>query len=364
MTKVALVPLEDVGDAELGAWSGLASRALEPNPFFEPAMMLSAFRLLPHDSGLALLVVSSGARWQACMPVVPVTRWRGSPFSALSTWRHDYSFLSTPLLDREAASDAADALVAFLRRGAKRWRFLVLDWVGEGAALEHIEAAARARRVPFVRFNSFSRAFLRRRDDGDYLAALGKETRRRLGQRRRALERKVGAPRVVERAGGDREAVELFLALEASGWKGQEGTALLSRPEDAEFFRELCDAFARDDRLEVRELDVDEKVLAMSCRIRAGEGTFCFKVAYDEEYKSYAPGNQLEIDNLEYFHECHGSSWVDSCADPGNDFFNRLFPDRRTLSTVVIACGGLRGTAVVRALQLARRLRRGFRRGS
>ncbi len=35
------------------------------------------------------------------------------------------------------------------------------------------------------------------------------------------------------------------------------------------------------------------------------------------------------------FHEDRAEQWQDSCADPDNEMINRLWPDRRRLSTTV-----------------------------
>ena len=143
---------------------------------------------------------------------------------------------------------------------------------------------------------------------------------------------------------GDPEAVERFLRLEADGWKGREGTAMLDLPGHADFFREVCERFAALGRLQLYELRAGERTVAMKVNLLAPPGLFMFKIAHDEELGKFSPGVHLELENVERFLETD-LKWMDSCADPHNQMINRLWPDRRQLTSIVLARGGLRGRA-------------------
>src|SRR3712207_8273461 len=47
---------------------------------------------------------------------------------------------------------------------------------------------------------------------------------------------------------------------------------------------------------------------------------------------------------VEIFHGT-SSTWSDSCAAPDNEMINRLWPDRRSLATLLVPTGGGRGAA-------------------
>ena len=106
---------------------------------------------------------------------------------------------------------------------------------------------------------------------------------------RRRLQERVGELTVRDRS-GERDAYEEFLALERSGWKGTAGTAMASDPGHAEFFRELCSAFADAGRLQLLSLDGEQRTVAMKCNLIAGEVTYCFKIAFDEQLSQLSPG--------------------------------------------------------------------------
>ena len=65
---------------------------------------------------------------------------------------------------------------------------------------------------------------------------------KRLARYRRQMERKHGLELVVAEAPSELEPLltESF-AVEASGWKGREGTAIESAPETEAFYRDVCD---------------------------------------------------------------------------------------------------------------------------
>ena len=351
--KVEFVPVSELSPAVECAWRELASRALEPNPFAEADFVLPAARHL--GAAVALLTVRDGEDLRACIPVRRVRRWRKVPVPAIASWHHRYCFLGTPLLDRDTPASAVDAIVHDLRRSAGAARLLALEWVDVGDVLSELEAGiARAGR-PVARLESFSRPLLVRDKAAPHLETLGAETSKRLARRRRALARDHGSAQTVVLE-PDEPSVERFLKMENSGWKGEQGTALASRAEDAAFFREICERFASRGRLELRSLDLpDGASIAMTCRLTAGDGTFCFKVGHDESYRKYAPGNQIEVDTMEELEGSPAPHWVDSCSDPDNDFFGRLFPQRRILTTVVLPTGRFPGSALVKALPVARR---------
>ena len=351
--NVELIPLPELAPAVEDAWRELAARALVPNPFVEADFVLPAARHL--GAAVALLTVRDGEDLRACVPVRRVRRWRRVPVPMIVSWHHRYCFLGTPLLDRDAPAAAVDAIIHDLRRSAGAASLLALEWVDVGDVLTELESGVSRAGRAMARLESFSRPLLLRATADAHHDTLGDETSKRLARRRRALVRDHGSARTVV-VEPDASSVERFLKIEASGWKGEQGTALASRAEDAAFFREVCERFARSGRLELRSLDLsDGSSIAMSCRLVAGDGAFCFKVGHDESFRKYAPGNQIEVDTMEELEGSPVPRWVDSCSDPDNDFFGRLFPERRTLTTIVLPARRFPGTALVKALPVARR---------
>jgi CelD/BcsL family acetyltransferase involved in cellulose biosynthesis len=357
--RADIVPLDDLAPADLAAWCELAARAQEPNPFHDPRFVVPAARGAKADVGL--LVARRGGEWAACVPVVRARTWRRVPLPCLAVWRHPNCLLGTPLLGEHDPLAAANALLD--RAVAEpRSAFLALEWLGAGGPVAAaFEAAASGRPARCDVVERFERATLARRPRNDYLdGRLSPRRRKDLRRLARRLEAELGGPVEVRDRAGDAAAVEDFLRLEASGWKGREGTAMASDPAEAGFFRSMCEAFARSGALELLSLEVAGQPLAMQCNLLAGDTLFCFKVAYDEAYARHGAGTQLEIAAIAVFHGRPELRRMDSCADPDNELLNRLWPERRAIETVAVATGGLRHAAVaaLRARTAASRLRR------
>ena len=317
-----LLDLRALSNRDLAAWHDLVVRAVEPNPFFEPDFVLAAHRHLePRNVGL--LVAQTNGDWSGCLPVVS-GRWRG-PIRAVRTWRHMYAYLGTPLL---AGEDLVTPLRELLRAAsaARSGGLVAFEWMSaDGPVAAALNQALEGSGLTLSGEMPFDRAALRRLDEGLLLERLPKRRRYELKRQRRRLEELLdGSLRCVDRA-GDPAATERFLELESSGWKGQKGTALASRPSHAAFFREICEAFSAGDRLQLLELEAGGRTVAMKCNLLADPWLFTFKIAYDEELGRFSPGVQMEIENVDNFNRT-GPDWMDSCANPDNELVNRLWP--------------------------------------
>jgi CelD/BcsL family acetyltransferase involved in cellulose biosynthesis len=351
---VRTVPVAEVEGRDLAAWSRLAERALEPNPFYEPEMLVPAAALY---GGVELALIEAGDELIGALPLRRGRHWRKVPASCLATWRHDDCYLGTPLLSPDAPKDALGGVIDHARGQGRG--LLAFEWIGTGGTVEAaLRAAAVERGIKPIEYEAFDRAALMRREEPDYLKEkLSKGRARELRRLRRQLSEQLDAPLEVHDRSGDTEAIEDFLRAEAAGWKGQEGTAFARRPEYAEFFREICTRFAAAGRLQLLVLSGAGEDVAWKVNFVAGDTVYCFKIAYAEPFARYSPGVQLELDFVEIFHGT-SSHWSDSCAAPDNEMINRLWPDRRSLATLLVPTGGARGAASrhsVRTVMAARR---------
>jgi CelD/BcsL family acetyltransferase involved in cellulose biosynthesis len=285
---------------------------------------------------LSVLRCEDEGGWVACLAVVPVRGRRDVLGPGLASWHHEYSFLGTPLLASGAEQEGARGLLGLV--GARRRTgFLALDWVRSGPAGKALRSAGASAVVA----DQFERAFVFRPEPGaspgsPLSAKRAKELRR---HQRRLAEALGGSPEIAERTGDPRAPAD-FLALEGSGWKGRAATAMAARPGHGPFFTAICEAFARRGALQILSLEARGRRAAMQCNLRAGEGLFCFKVAYDEGLGLHSPGAQLEVGALEQFAGDEQARWMDSCAAPDAELINRLWPDRTTLNTLIIPADG------------------------
>lgn len=353
-----IIPLDELSGEDLGHWRELARNALEPNPFFDPDYVLPANEAL-EGRGRGLAVVAGDDGWLACLPVHRPRTWHRLPLPGLAAWHHPYSFLGTPLVrGDDPAAPLAHLLEHLLAR--PRATFLGLDLIHrDGVVAVALRRAAATAGSRLVIHSEHERAALARQGDGGeggVRIALSPKHRRNFERLRRRLEAELGTVlETVERSGEER-AVETFLAMEAAGWKGRRGTAFSSLEHHAAFFRDVCRTLAKRGALELLSLESAGESVAMKCNIRAGRGSFCVKIAYDERWQRYSPGVQLELDNVERFRGDHEVEWMDSCAGPRNQMSNRLWGERRGIVNLAACAPRLRGRLAHGGVAASRRV--------
>ncbi len=89
------------------------------------------------------------------------------------------------------------------------------------------------------------------------------------------------------------EGLERFLAVETSGWKGREGSAIGQHPALVDFYSTLVQRLAARGWLEWQFLKAEGKILAGNFAVRSGRSLAICKLGYDESYARCAPGNML-----------------------------------------------------------------------
>lgn len=91
----------------------------------------------------------------------------------------------------------------------------------------------------------------------------------------------------------DRDALQRFYKLEASGWKGREGSAILSVPPMLKFHDQITEAASRFGYLTLYELYLDGHHVAGHLGFTYRGRYFMPKVAYDENYGQYDVGHLI-----------------------------------------------------------------------
>ena len=366
--KLTLQPLGGLQSEDLARWRELAGSAIEPNPFFEPDYLLPLARGLGALQEVSLAVVDDRGSWLACMPVRRTARWHRIPLPALAAWRGRGllpALIGTPLISGGHVHEATAALVAQIAR-CPGTRFAAFDGlVEDGPVFEALQSAIGEQGLWSLPFGRERRAFLHRRADGELPGhTISKKHMRNLRSQQRRLAAEMGSDlEIVDRA-GDPDAVAELVALEGRSRLAARGSVLSSDPAQATFFADMCSTFAARGRLQLLALQAGSRTLAMKCSLLADPGAFYLKIAYEEAYARFSPGIQLEVAALAMLGERRSTAWIDSCAFPNNDTFNRLLPQRRSLITLTIADRRIGTLAAAPIIRAARQLRdRAMQRG-
>jgi len=336
------------------SWQELASDAAEPNPFYEPWMLLPALRSFARSERVQVVLVSRGDRLCGLFPIA----WRRG---RAELWRHRYCYLTAPLLRRGCERAA---IRCWLDAMASRANVIRLEDVpGDGCVRLHLLDELNERGWPALVSQAYTRAVLRRaRSAEEFLTRALPGKRRKEFRRQRARLAELGRLTTEELPPGTdpNPWVEEFLSLEAQGWKGREGVD--SMP-DRTFVQQMAAGAARGGKLQMLALRLDGRPVALKINLMVGEGGFAFKITFDERFGRFSPGVLLELDNVERAHQLPALRWMDSCAAPNRFMINHLWPDRREMQTVFFATGGRLGDLQVSLVPLIHFLRRLGRRG-
>ncbi|MGX1324091.1 CelD/BcsL family acetyltransferase involved in cellulose biosynthesis [Bradyrhizobium sp. USDA 377] len=335
-TARARVPLAAV---DAGQWRALAQRAVEPNGYYLPAWELAVSASARGRTNAAALPAfdASSARLVGLMPVISLWRACKIPLPALVS-AHPYGTLCSPLIDRDVPIEAATRLLQQAREAGAH--ALVLNDIAlDGAAMTALnEVLNRDRLKPRV-LSSYIRASLDATQDGETLLreALGarklKELRR---QRHRLEEHGPVAFDVACRPDEIGAALETFLQLEASGWKGRRGTALVQHAGDATFIRRAVPALAETAQCEIVTLRSGPTPVAAGIVLRHQDRAFFFKLGIDERFARYSPGVQLTLDLTRHLCADPAIASADSTASADHPMINPIWRGRFAIGDVLI----------------------------
>jgi hypothetical protein len=145
-------------------------------------------------------------------------------------------------------------------------------------------------------------------------AGFSKSFRAKLRKARRRLESMDGVRFVTAFENTSLQSeFEMFLDVEASGWKGAGGTRTAVRFRDGQpaFFGMLARAFGPNDRCEINSLYAEGSCIASQYCMRTGSEYAILKSGFDESYSRISPGQLLREETLR---RCCEDSQIARCS--------------------------------------------------
>lgn len=334
--QVALQPLAEVEDE----WEALSQRVDAP-PFLRPGWF-AAYRdaFLAEDEDVDVCV----ARRQGCLvAALPVVRRR-----RLVSPSNDHSPFYAPVAADPAAHDAV--LAGLLRLAPTDVDLRMLDM--DRADLAGLPALAatlgwrcvgRTHRAPVVRLEG---AF------SDFEKQLSRNRRRGMRRQRRRLEEQgVVAIDFGERGPVDARIDEV-LRIEGTGWKGRAGSAIVSRPETARFYRGLAHWADTHGWLRLGFLRLDGRAIACEYALEHRGTLYSLKTGYDDAFAVYGPG-MLMLNELCAYAFARGVERIEMLGRADRYKLEWTGGEARTLGRIVMMPPGPVGTARWAALAVA-----------
>lgn len=274
-----------LGSGVEGAWDRLARETLAV-PFARPGWVTawaSAF-----GRRVSVACVERDGKLVAALPVVV----DGHSVATAADWH---------VPSTEVVALDHEAVITLLRGLDRAYRRIVLDFVVADSLTELVGSLVLEPR-PRRRLVRLRSPWIDTTGPwDDYVAGLSGKKLRELRRRRRRLGEQVGPVtyEIVDGAGPWREALDRGLAVEASGWKGQAGTAVASAPATDRFYRAVAEWAAAEKILEVGVLRAGERVVAFDLALCDGARTWLLKTGFDHDLAAHATGQILRHDAIE-----------------------------------------------------------------
>lgn len=250
-----------------------------------------------HDDGdLRVVVVRRGGQLVAAAPLVRVRAMTRDRLELLGV-----SALYEPsgLLYADE-----DALAELIQRTVDLGLPLLFGRVEADSPLRPILSLQRARRaLAFQRITHPSLAVVNRGSWEAYTQGLSSKWIQNLKRLRKRAAEQFGAVTTETLAPGAGEVdtlLDTVMQVEASGWKGRRGSAMLRKEWIGRFFRLYARHAAARGELRVSLLRFGSRVAAVELALEAHRRLWQLKIGYQEPLAKYSPGLMLTHDTLSY----------------------------------------------------------------
>ncbi len=347
------------------AWNRLADSPLWRNVALEPNYLIPALEHLGNDSVRLLVVENVAAAPEknlvAVVPIETKSVFR-LPFKTAEVWKHDQCFDATPLLCKTHGVAAWAKICEALLES--QYAILSLDTVVAEPQFDSVLKTVEQQRniLRFQRDHFQRAAFVAEPSSELYLQNnVSKSLQKKL---RRLLRRLSGQGEVTWESTDEnsdfQQLAEDFMAIEASGWKGESGTALGCADDTRAFYRSLISESAAAGKVRFLSLMLDGRRIAMISDIRSGDYVCSYKTAYDDQFSAYSPGTQVEAKNLDYLHR-DGVKTGDSCTANSSSSINRIWGQRLAFQNAILSLRPGIARQAVQMLPLTQRVVRRLR---
>ncbi len=354
-------------------YSGLAGLEAIHAPWLDLTQRLGPRASLPHVpfwyrcqlrcfagcKSLGFSTAWDGERLLAVLPLIPLSqRARGFSvlrFAKLELPNHPYNVFRDGTIDPAAASRISlSRLAGAAGKVLGGGGLLLLGRLREDATLLDLPELRRHLGAPGAQFQHLALSENLRPDD-----LLSRQSRANLNNARNRM-RRLGLQ--WRHAPDDlplQQAIEMFVELEASGWKGESGTNSAARgfPDRVAFFHELA-AGGDGLRVTVHMMFAGAAPVAAIYGITVGATHLLLLMAYDERFARASPGNVLLHHVIDWARaaQLHEFDFLSTASH-----FQLWHPSHRAMYTLTTGDGSLNGRLLQSAIRHTRRLRNGLR---
>jgi len=347
-------------------WDRLAEQAPHRVHTISHAWIASFYEhFIPSGARPACILAFDGEALVGVMPLVMSKKYN-SFFTKVEVCppANRQTFAADLVCRSNDADEIIDAMVGGLDRFLRGEWELSFHHVSERSEVVRHFRAKSGRTLSFSEIDGYGNFVPVEGSFEDYLGSLRHEFARNLRRVGHKLERFPDYRLDFSKgddAGGSR--ISRFLTLEASGWKGQQGTAILCDKSEQAFYREFTRRLDRRGWLRWHELHADGALLASQMAVQIGRVLYVWKIAHDEKYKAFAPGNVLMLETIRMAFAEGGTDEVNCLTNSAwnrdwnmrqRAYYNVLVWPRRPLPFLAGYCR-VRSKVFLRRVPLAKR---------
>ncbi|SCZ52144.1 GNAT family N-acetyltransferase [Thiohalomonas denitrificans] len=279
----------------ISGWERLVREHGTIRLFQTPMWVLNYWQFRYREATNLRLLVGKDA--DQIIGIIPWVIQSSRSFPFFSTWRtvhavgeYDADWICHPDYRETFVRMACD----YFTRERRSWfRYLHSAMREDSGVLEPLKIECQSRGIPFRYEPSREIPFLETTDPRLIEQRLAGKFRQELGRKARKLQQ-LGpvsfeniAPRDAESL---RSALGELFTVEASGWKGRAGTAIVLDPHTQGFWRAFTGDAAEQDLLMLHFLRLGDKAIAAQLGAVFGGTYYSLKLGYDEQFRSYGPG--------------------------------------------------------------------------
>lgn len=280
----------------LDSWSAGVSGGESAEPFFQPYWFSAFAETFASKRSTCLILAREGERVIGALPLIRQrTFFGGLPARTLRSLSNVHSCrfdLSCSSDHREAAAHAIwDVL-----RADDSWDVIEAQHVPVGGAFESLMKLAAYDGYLIGKWPTLLSPYMTiPLGTADIFAGCPE---RFAGFRRTHLKslkklEKQGTVTCVAVSRFDTAFFDAFVAMEGSGWKGRAGGAIACDPTVEAFYRNMLRRASDAGHLLCHSLNLDGRPIAMDIGLMMNGRYYSPKIAYDEAFSKYAPGQLL-----------------------------------------------------------------------
>jgi CelD/BcsL family acetyltransferase involved in cellulose biosynthesis len=288
-----------------GEWRRLCDESGDEEVFYRPEWAQAYLQAFDPKAEVVMISAWAGERLRGILPLVRRrTVMSGLPTVQLTLPANVHSLrASLTVCPGEEGATALNALWEAAKT-LPHWDLIDIGNVVEGSALDRLVALAQAEGYRTARKRTSQTLYLpidtsagastpeKSGAQPPWLAGTRPKFRSHLRRAKRQLEEQ-GTLELKHYSAADPEALEKFYALEASGWKGTEGTAIKCHPSTRQFYDAVAQAAERDGYLSLDFLELNGKPIAGHFGFNLRGRYFLAKAGYDEAFRRHGPGQLL-----------------------------------------------------------------------